>query len=128
MRTLRRSVLAGSVAALMALTAGTAHARGSGPDITVYTHGKTGKAKFKTYGDHLYISDLEKDGRSTVAIVDRGSLYFYWNKNGAGTTVHRNLNLPEGVAVAVRVCEANWKGAANLGIYYDTCNQKTTYA
>ncbi|GGS05298.1 hypothetical protein GCM10010252_49980 [Streptomyces aureoverticillatus] len=128
MRTLARTVLTGSVAALMALTSGTAHARGSGPDITVHTWGDHGKATFKTYGDHLYITDLEKDGRSVVAIVDRGSLYYYWNKNGAGTTVHRNLNLPEGVAVAVRVCTANWQGSPSKGIHYETCRQKTTYA
>ncbi|MGR8007622.1 hypothetical protein [Streptomyces hypolithicus] len=121
MRALLRPLFAVLAATGIAFTTGTS-AHASGPDITDYNVGQSGKSVFKTYGDHLYISDLRKDGHSVVTILEQGTRYYYWNRDGVDTTRHVDLDLPEGVAMTVRTCLADWQGSPTAGIRWDTCS------
>lgn len=128
-----RAVLTAAGAAVIALS-GTSPASAAG-DITVYaasddrvdphaTHG--GKATFKPYGEHLLITDQSSDGHSAIGLISIGCdspscNYYYWNRDGLGSTRDVNLDLAEGTHIGLKACLGEWSGTATGGLMGGTC-------
>ncbi|MGQ4413860.1 hypothetical protein ACN6LA_006548 [Streptomyces sp. SAS_269] len=123
MRKIMRAVMTGGVAAGIALTSTAAYAD------TTYTEyaapGCGAKSVFKTYGDHLYITDTEADGHSAVGVIESGTKYFYWNSNGNGTTRHVDLDLPENIAIALGAMTGDWQGTPTGGLDFSCLSTQT---
>ncbi|MER7173489.1 hypothetical protein [Streptomyces mesophilus] len=131
-RTIRLALAALSAVFLTLFVSGPA----SAADITAYagadwnetpkaTNG--GKATFKAYGEHLLVTDLEKDGHSTIGLISIGCdspscNYYYWNRDGQGTTRDVDLSLGEGTHIGLKACIGDWKGSATGGIMWDKCS------
>ncbi|HEX6500116.1 MAG TPA: protein kinase [Micromonosporaceae bacterium] len=83
---------------------------------TVCTPGCAGKAYFVAYGDHLYVCDTSSDGYGVVAKYWRtdypGQNNDAVNKNGTGTCVDHNMNMPEGAKITFWVCLLTGSGEA----------------
>ncbi|MFI5689132.1 hypothetical protein [Streptomyces sp. NPDC051636] len=65
--------------------------------------------QFVSYGDHFYLNDnLKDDAGCTLTWEDeQGHAGYIHNSNGAGTTVHRNYDFPEGTYISFEVCIRN---------------------
>ncbi|MDZ5447685.1 serine/threonine-protein kinase [Micromonospora sp. 4G57] len=79
------------------------------PPPTVCTpNGCGAKAYFVGEGDHLYVCDNSGDGYGAIAQYTRtdypGQNNDAVNKNGAGTCVDHNMNMPEAATITFRVC------------------------
>ena len=136
MRLLARSALAGTAATLLALATGTsAHADGldrtvwAGADWNVTPHADSGgKAHIQTYGEIFTITDLAKDGHSTIGIISIGgesNTYYYWNRGGVDSTRTLNLDIKEGTPITIKACIGDWKGNPDTpaaGIMWDKCS------
>jgi hypothetical protein len=61
--------------------------------------------RFEDYGEHFYLNDNLADGSGCFGqyVANAGVVEMY-NSKGAGTTVHHNLDLPEGMTVSFQVC------------------------
>ncbi|GAA4295464.1 hypothetical protein GCM10023086_08430 [Streptomyces venetus] len=133
MRLLVRSALAGTAATLLALTTG-ASAHADGTDRTVWASADWnvtpkeewgGKAHIQTYGEIFTITDLAKDGHSTIGIISiggEGNTYYYWNRDGVDTTRTLNLDIKEGTPVNIKACIGDWSGSPTAGIMWDKCS------
>ncbi|MEV7892552.1 hypothetical protein ACWD3I_11400 [Streptomyces sp. NPDC002817] len=117
MRPLARITVIGAIAAAVA-TATTTVAVAE--DTTVYSAGLGAKVRFVAYGDHLYITDEIADGHSAVGTYQLGSQYFYWNREGEGTTRHVNLDLPENRYFSVGAMLGEWEGTPTGGLMWNT--------
>ncbi|WP_224284724.1 hypothetical protein [Streptomyces sp. LS1784] len=76
--------------------------------------------QFVSYGDHFYLNDNLKDGAgcyATWGTLDYGSGVLY-NSNGAGTTVHKNYDFPEGTYLSFKVCVRD-----NGVVVQETCTE-----
>lgn len=90
-------------------------------DAEVHSYGNGAMVKWRAYGDHLDITDLEKDGHSAVGVYEIGSdKYYYWNTGGKGTTRYVNLNLPEHHAIAVGAAVGDYQGTPTGGLDWST--------
>ncbi|MGC9536225.1 hypothetical protein [Streptomyces sp. UG1] len=137
MRLVARSALAGTAALLLALASGTS-AHADGTDRTAYAPADYdvtpkeywgGKAHIKTHGEIFTITDLVKDGHSTIGIISiggEGNEYYYWNRNGVGTTRTVNLSVKEGTPLSIKACLGDWKGTVTGGIRWDKCSSWET--
>ncbi|WP_330339719.1 hypothetical protein [Streptomyces sp. NBC_00557] len=123
MRKIVQAVLAGGIAAGIALTSTAAYAD------TTYTEyaapGCGAKSTFKTYGDVLKVYDIEADGHSAVGIIENGTQYYYWNHSGNGTVKTWDLDLPENRAIALGAMLGDWQGTPTGGLIWP-CLSTTT--
>jgi len=133
MRRVLLVVMTTAGALLLALSMTTSASAGS--TITAYAepdyaetpnaaHG--GKATFKPDGEHLLITDLAKDGHSTIGLISIGCdtaacNYYYWNRDGVDTTRDVNLDLAEGTHIGLKACIGDWSGTPTGGIRFGTC-------
>ncbi|WP_328910956.1 hypothetical protein OG230_16370 [Streptomyces sp. NBC_00234] len=117
---MRAITIAAAVLLAGGITASSAQA--DDPAVTIYTASKLGKAKFEPYGEHLYITDLVSDGKSTVArlVVHGDTTYYYWNRTKAGSTRDVNMDLPEDRHVALVAYTGVWDGTVTGGIHWDS--------
>ncbi|MFD3654292.1 hypothetical protein [Streptomyces sp. NPDC058620] len=117
---MRATTIAAAVLLVGGITASTAQA--DDPAVSIYTASQLGKAKFEPYGEHLYISDLVADGKSTVArlVVQGDTTYYYWNRTSAGSTRHVDMSLPEDRHVALVAYTGVWDGTVTGGIHWDS--------
>jgi hypothetical protein len=64
--------------------------------------------EFVDYGEHLYLNDNLADGSGCYGqytFEPYGSgIHEMFNSNGAGKTVHHNLELAEGITISFYVC------------------------
>lgn len=78
------------------------------PPTACTPKGCAAKAYFVAYGDHLYVCDESGDGYGAIAQYTRtdypGQNNDAVNKNGQGTCVDHNMNMPEGAKITFRVC------------------------
>ncbi|MFW6690380.1 hypothetical protein [Streptomyces sp. MAR4 CNX-425] len=107
--------------ALVSLTvAGPAQAAPTGTGCTDKSDAGTATAKFKPYGEHLLVTDNSKDGHSAIGHVQitwgSATHYWYWNRDGAGTTRDVNLSYKEGRSIFVGAYTGDWSGSATKGI------------
>jgi hypothetical protein len=84
--------------------------------------GCAGMAYFVAYGEHLYVCDKQPDGYAAVAEYTRtdvpGQNNVAWNRNGSGTCIDHNMNMPEGAKITFRVCLGRSDGTRfNCGSY-----------
>ncbi|MGW6523149.1 hypothetical protein [Streptomyces sp. NPDC054962] len=90
-----------------------------------WSHDLGAYVSFETVGDHLYITDKVANGHSAIGVIDDGTQYYYWNRNGQGTTRHVNLDLLENKAIALGAVEGDWQGTATGGIIWGTLSTRT---
>ncbi|MFF4351656.1 hypothetical protein [Streptomyces sp. NPDC001530] len=122
MRSIARLAVVGAVAGVLATaTSGSAFAE----DYTIYSAGADARSKFVAYGDHLYITDMTADGHSAIGIIEVGTQYYYWNRDGKGTTRHVDLDLPENHAMALGAVIGEWEGTPTGGIIWSTLSTAT---
>ncbi|MFI1679864.1 hypothetical protein [Streptomyces sp. NPDC020607] len=113
------------VAALIAMgMAGPAHA---GENCTDKSDDGGATATFKHDGEHLLVTDNFRDGHSAIGHLEMadhsGDHYWYWNRNGKGTTKDFNLpNIVDGVGVHIGAYLGNWQGTADGGIDFNSNN------
>jgi hypothetical protein len=78
------------------------------PPTACTPSGCAGKAYFVTNGEHLFVCDDNNDGYGAVAQYTRtdvpGQNNEALNKNGHGTCVDQNMNMPEGAKITFRIC------------------------
>ncbi|MER5446239.1 hypothetical protein ABT065_11445 [Streptomyces sp. NPDC002764] len=122
MRFLARIAVVGTAATMVAVATSTS---AMAEDFTIYSVGLGAKAKFVANGDHLYVTDQVADGNSAIGIIELGDQYYYWNRNGKGTTRHVNLDLPEHTAMALGAVEGEWSGTPTGGIIWSTLSTTT---
>ncbi|WP_328342983.1 hypothetical protein OG873_27750 [Streptomyces violaceus] len=122
MRSIARIAVIGAAAAIVAAATSTS---AFAEDATIHSHGLDARAKFVAYGDHLYITDLRKDGHSAIGIIERGAQYYYWNRDGVNTTRHVNLDLEENRAIALGAVIGDWSGTPTGGIIWSTLSTTT---
>lgn len=81
--------------------------------------------QFVSYGDHFYLNDNLKDGAGCYASWDddAGHAGTFTNTKGAGTTVHRNYDFPEGAFIRFKVCVTD-----NGVLWVDTCGSDSATA
>ncbi|CAM5506979.1 hypothetical protein SATRM34S_03780 [Streptomyces atroolivaceus] len=121
MRNVMRAItIASAIALVGGVTASSAQA--DDPAVSIYTASKLGQAKFVPEGEHLYITDLVSDGKSTVArlIVSGDTTYYYWNRTKAGSTRHVNMSLPEDRHITLVAYTGNWDGTVTGGIHWNS--------
>jgi hypothetical protein len=86
------------------------------PPTACTPNGCAAKAYFVAYGDHLYVCDNSGDGYGAIAQYTRtdypGQNNDAANKNGKGTCVDHNMNMPEGAKITFRVCLLKSTGEA----------------
>lgn len=108
MRRLRRTLLTAAAVAVAATAAVALAAAPASADSSECTRsGCAGKAVFVPLGEHLKVTDRTGDGHSAVALywLEGGTgPYLVWNHGGKGTTVDRNLDLPEGSWIYYQIC------------------------
>ncbi|MFF9027869.1 hypothetical protein [Streptomyces iakyrus] len=121
-RSLARIAVIGAAAAAVATATSTS---AFAEDATVSSVGLDARAEFVANGDHLYIKDLRKDGHSAIGIIERGTQYYYWNRDGVGTTRHVNLDLEENRAIALGAVIGDWSGTPTGGIIWSTLSTRT---
>ncbi|MFE3046889.1 hypothetical protein ACFXIY_07530 [Streptomyces albidoflavus] len=127
MRLLKRAAITLPMAAAITFAMTTsAHA---GTDATAFTgwvydtSEAGGKVTFKHYGEHLLIEDRKKDGNSAIGAITflpESTRYYYWNRNGAGTTRDVNLSMAEGKRCLLQAYLGNWSGTATGGIDWNS--------
>jgi hypothetical protein len=123
MRSLTRIAVVGAVAAAVATATTTAAVA---EDATVYSAGLGAKVKWVAYGDDMYITDISADGHSAVGTYQWGATqYFYWNREGNGTTRYVNLNLTEHTLFAVGAMLGDWEGTPTGGLIWRTLSTQT---
>jgi hypothetical protein len=133
MRSAARAAVAASALAMVGLASAPANAAGNEVYVA-YSYGADdsscesgGAIGFESYGERVTISDTCKDGHSAIGVVNLGStFYYYWNRNGAGTTRAVDLDLYEGQPVAIQACLGDWSGTPTGGILWDTCGPANT--
>jgi len=94
-------------------------------NAVMYSTGLGAKAEFVANGDHLYVTDQIADGHSAIGIIELGDQYYYWNRNGKGTTRHVNLDLPENRTIALGAVVGEWSGTPTGGIIWSTIGTTT---
>ncbi|MFI6459250.1 hypothetical protein [Streptomyces sp. NPDC050528] len=124
MKALMRISFIGAIAVAMA--AGTT-TTASAEDAVVYSDGLGAFVQWVAYGDDMYITDEIANGHSAVGTYQLGSQYFYWNRDGKGTTRYVNLNLPEHTYFSVGAMEGDWQGTATGGLLWSTIETKDVY-
>ncbi|WP_405784450.1 hypothetical protein OG512_38885 [Streptomyces sp. NBC_01378] len=101
---------------------GTAYANPDGGDIPA-------KAHFQAYGEVFTIYDLKADGHSGIGVLSYGSAastYYYWDHDGAGTSIPKNLDIAEGTPLHIWSCTGDFQGTATDGIDWTSgCNPNT---
>lgn len=113
-----RAAVVGATAVILATAMSTS---AFAEDAEVHSYGNGAMVKWRAYGDHLDITDLEKDGHSAVGVYEIGSdKYYYWNTGGKGTTRYVNLNLPEHHAIAVGAAVGDYQGTPTGGLDWST--------
>ncbi|MEV7892551.1 hypothetical protein ACWD3I_11405 [Streptomyces sp. NPDC002817] len=118
MRSLARMTVVGAIAAAVATATTTAAVAQDG---TVYSAGGAqAKVRWVADGDHMYITDQIADGHSAVGMYQFDDTYFYWNREGQGTTRHVNLDLPENRPLPVGAMIGEWEGTATGGLFWNT--------
>ncbi|CAM5613650.1 hypothetical protein [Streptomyces purpurascens] len=122
MRSIARIAVIGATAAIVA--AGTSTSAFA-EDATIHSVGLDARSKFVANGDHLYITDMRKDGHSAIGIIERGAQYYYWNRDGVDTTRHVNLDLEENRAIALGAVIGDWSGTPTGGIIWSTLSTTT---
>lgn len=85
------------------------------PNASVCTSGGcAARAYFVAEGEHLFVCDQTPDGYGAVAQYTRtdvpGQNNVAWNRNGSGTCVDHNMNMPEGAKIRFRVCLGDKSG------------------
>ena len=134
MRRIAQAVMTTAGALLLALSVTTSASASS--TITAYAAPDTsetpnaahgGKATFQPDGEHLYVTDLAKDGHSAIGLISIGCDtsacdYYYWNRNGVDTTRDVNLDLPEGTHIGLKACIGDWSGTPTGGIRFGSCS------
>ncbi|WP_020525338.1 hypothetical protein [Catelliglobosispora koreensis] len=84
-----------------------------------------GRAEFVSHGEHFYLMDRKADGHSAVLRYYRADTQQWktsWNHDGAGTTKHINLDMPEGYDVVYYVCLGEY---GDRDILEETCGVPT---
>jgi hypothetical protein len=122
MKSLVRIAVVGAFAAAVATATVTSAVA---QDATVLSAGGGAKVRWVALGDDMYITDVMADGHSAVGTYQYGSggtQYFYWNRDGQGTTRYVNLNLVEHAALAVGAMEGEWDGTVTGGLIWRTLN------
>ena len=118
MRSLLRIAVIGAIAATVATaTSTTAFAT----EYYVSSIGVGAGVTFQTTGDHLYVTDKVANSHSAIGLIELGATrYYYWNRDGKGTTRHVNLDLPENRTIALGAIEGDWQGTVTGGIIWGT--------
>ncbi|WP_326785744.1 hypothetical protein [Streptomyces sp. NBC_00151] len=132
MRLAARAAVAASALALVGVASTPASADGHHVYVA-YSYGADdsscesgGAIGFESYGDRVTVSDTCKDGHSAIGVVNIGdTFYYYWNKDGAGTTRAVDLELREGQPLAIQSCLGEWSGTPTGGILWNTCGPVT---
>lgn len=85
-----------------------------------------GEAFFDSYGEHMYVSDFEKDGAGVRVhfSVNYGPWQQRTNSTGADTQVDYNLDYPEDLSFRFFVCISN-NGTNIAGTCSSTLNGHT---
>ncbi|GAA0555284.1 hypothetical protein GCM10010390_66730 [Streptomyces mordarskii] len=118
MKSIIRIVVVGAAAAVLATAMPTS---AFAEDVHVDSRDYGARATWRPYGDHLEITDLEKDGHSAIGGYQMGSdTYYYWNTSGQGTTRYVNLNLPENRAVGIAAATGDYQGTPTGGLRWST--------
>ncbi|MGW2885817.1 hypothetical protein ACWDDN_10770 [Streptomyces griseoruber] len=124
-RSLARIAVVGAVAAMVATTTSTT---AFATEYYVVSMNAGASATFESVGDHLYVSDRVANNHSAIGLIQIGSSeYYYWNRDGKGTTRHVNLDLPENRAIALGALEGDWQGTPTGGIIWATLSTETAY-
>lgn len=123
MRNIFKFAIVGMTAALMAVIGSGPASADSGPVYACCGAGPDyggSSAWFDSYGEHLYIKDTSKDGRSAVVRISYAGHAdaYYWNPNGVGSVRDVNLAAPEGSYLQYQACTGEY---GNLGVYYESC-------
>jgi hypothetical protein len=76
--------------------------------------GCAGKAYFVANGEHLFVCDEKSDAYGVIAVYTRtdvpGQSNEAANRNGYGTCIDHDMNMPEGAKITFKVCLADWTG------------------
>ncbi|MEV8568455.1 hypothetical protein AB0436_23230 [Streptomyces sp. NPDC051322] len=109
--------------------AGATNSQAASGDGTAYASGSAGKAHFQAYGEIFTVYDLKKDGHSAIGILSFGSAssnYYYWDRNGSGTSVKHDLSIAEGTPLHIWSCLGDWDGTVTGGLHWETgCSPST---
>ncbi|NEB76272.1 hypothetical protein G3I40_13715 [Streptomyces sp. SID14478] len=120
MRFPKRAAMIVPIAA--ALTLGMASTASAGTDCTDYSDNGGAKVTFKAYGEHLLVTDVFGDYHSAVGGIEiyGDGHYYYWNRDGKGTTRDVNLSITDGTSVIVNAFLGDWEGTPSGGISWNS--------